>query len=67
MTEAEIKDWLGVGDIDRQLLPQITEGMAGVPFPEDDAGHMDVFTAFLRCSPEQGKGIFVTGTQEEGT
>lgn len=51
MNEQQIKDWLGVGAVDRPLNPDLTEAMADVPWPEDDDGHMAAYMAFLRGAP----------------
>lgn len=51
MTEQEVKDWLGVGDIaGKTLRREIIDGMAGIPNPATDRDHIEVFTAFLRCT-----------------
>lgn len=49
MTGQELREWLGVSE-DAPLRPEVIEGMAGVPVPSDDAGHLAAFTAFLACS-----------------
>ena len=47
MDEQQIKDWLGVGTVDRPLSPRLLETMSDIPWPEDDNGHIAAFEAFL--------------------
>jgi hypothetical protein len=51
MTEAEIKDWLGISANPRPLCPGLLEAMAEVPVPEDDQGHIRAYRAFLEGAP----------------
>jgi hypothetical protein len=49
MTEQEIKAWLNVHDVDRQLRPDIVTGMADVPVPAGAGAQLDAFRALLAC------------------
>lgn len=63
MTEAEIKHWLGLDDINTPLRPSIVEGMADIPVPDNEQGHLKAFTAFLQCSGPRGSSLWEKTTQ----
>lgn len=51
MTEQQIKDWLGVGDVSRRLRADIVAAMADVPMPPPGPTnqHIPTMSAFLRA------------------
>lgn len=48
MTEPELRQWFGLGaDDDRQLFPEVIDGMRDVPVPVTAADELAAFRVFL--------------------
>lgn len=54
MTEAELREWLGV-DETVPINPSIVEGMRSVDPPTNDASEIEAFKVFLGCAGKPAK------------
>jgi hypothetical protein len=62
VTEQEIKDWLGVGDVKTPLRRAIIAGMSSCPVPYDTDTQMATFRAFLNVSGPRGTSLWEKAT-----
>jgi hypothetical protein len=56
MTEQEIKDWIGIGEVTRPLRTEILEKMAHLPVPSTGPEQVETFRVLLSCDVSPGPG-----------
>lgn len=58
MTEDQLKEWLGVADVQQPLRSEIVAGMVDVPMPDGDQSQLAAFTEFLKYSGPLGSSLW---------